>query len=141
MYVMTRGDRHRTLAGTMGAVWTGEATGRPPEKLHAAIIFAPAGELVPSALTALDRGGTLALAGIYMTPVPPLDYAAHLFYERTIRSVTANTRQDGRELLELAKTIPLQTRVEEFPLADANEALWKLKHDQVQGAAVLRVAE
>jgi alcohol dehydrogenase, propanol-preferring len=141
VYVMTRGDKHRTLAGNMGAVWTGEATSRPPEKLHAAIIFAPAGELVPSALTALDRGGTLALAGIYMTPVPPLDYATHLFYERTIRSVTANTRQDGRELLELAEAIPLQTRVEEFPLADANEALWKLKHDQVQGAAVLRVAE
>lgn len=141
VYVMTRGDKHRALASSMGAVWVGETTTPPPEKLHAAIIFAPAGGLIPSALTALDRGGTLALAGIYMTPVPSLDYTTHLFYERTIRSVTANTRQDGRELLELAKTIPLQTHIEEFPLAHANEALWKLKHDQVQGAAVLRVAE
>jgi propanol-preferring alcohol dehydrogenase len=141
VYVMTRGDRHRTLASSMGAVWAGDATAQPPAKLHAAIIFAPAGELVPSALTALDRGGTLALAGIYMTAVPPLDYATHLFYERTIRSVTANTRQDGKELLALAKTIPIQTRIEEFPLAQANEALWKLKHDQIQGAAVLRVAQ
>jgi propanol-preferring alcohol dehydrogenase len=140
VYVMTRGDKHRALASSMDAVWVGEATTPPPEKLHAAIIFAPVGELVPSALTALDRGGTLALAGIYMTSIPPLDYATHLFYERTIRSVTANTRQDGRELLELAKTIPLRTYVEEFPLAHANEALWKLKHDQVQGAAVLRIA-
>ena len=75
-----------------------------------------------------------------MTPVPMLEYTTHLFYERTIRSVTANTRQDGRELMALAKTIPLQTHIEEFPLTYANEALWKLKHDQVNGAAVLRVA-
>ena len=141
VYVATRGDKHRALASSMGAVWVGEATAQPPDKLQAAIIFAPAGELVPSALTALDRGGTLALAGIYMTPVPTLDYTTHLFYERTIRSVTANTRQDGRELLELAKTIPIQTHIEEFPLAQANGALWKLKHDQINGAAVLRVAE
>lgn len=141
VYVATRGDKHRALARSMGAIWVGEATAHPPEKLHSAIIFAPAGELVPTALTALDRGGTLALAGIYMTATPSLDYTTHLFYERTIRSVTANTRQDGRELLELAKTIPLRTHIEEFPLTQANEALWKLKHDQVQGAAVLRVAE
>jgi len=140
VYVATRGDKHRALASSLGAVWVGEATAHPPEKLQAAIIFAPAGELVPSALTALDRGGTLALAGIYMTPVPMLEYTTHLFYERTIRSVTANTRQDGRELMALAKTIPLQTHIEEFPLTYANEALWKLKHDQVNGAAVLRVA-
>lgn len=140
VYVATRGDKHRTLAKQMGAVWVGEATDQPPEKLHAAIIFAPAGELVPQALTALDRGGTLALAGIYMTDVPTMNYTTHLFYERTIRSVTANTRQDGKELLALAAQIPLHTHTEEFPLAAANEALWKLRHDQINGAAVLRVA-
>jgi propanol-preferring alcohol dehydrogenase len=139
VYVATRGDRHRQLAREMGAVWVGAATDTPPEKLHSAIIFAPAGELVPVALEALDRGGTLALAGIYMTDVPVMNYTTHLFYEHTIRSVTANTRQDGRELLQLAKDIPLHTHTEEFPLKQANEALYRLRHDQINGAAVLRV--
>ena len=141
IYVATRGDRHRALAQSMGATWVGEATDALPEKLHAAIIFAPAGELVPRALAALDRGGTLALAGVYMTPIPTLDYEAALFYERNLRSVTANTRQDGVELLQLAKEIPLRTHTEEFPLEQANAALWKLKYDQVNGAAVLRVSQ
>ena len=140
VYVATRGDRHRALAKQMGAVWVGEATDQPPEKLHSAIIFAPAGELVPQALAVLDRGGTLALAGIYMTDIPVLHYTSHLFYERTVRSVTANTRQDGRELLALAKEIPLHSHTEEYPLDAANDALWKLRHDQIKGAAVLRVA-
>lgn len=139
VYVATRGDKHRALARRMGATWAGDATDSPPEKLQAAILFAPAGELVPHALAALDRGGTLALAGIYMTPIPTLDYSASLFYERTIRSVTANTRQDGRELLSLAKDIPLHTHTEEFPLARANEALETLKNDQINGAAVLKI--
>lgn len=139
IYVATRGDRHRARAQQMGAVWVGEATDTPPEKLNSAIIFAPAGELVPAALAALDRGGTLALAGIYMTDVPTLNYTTHLFYEHNIRSVTANTRQDGKELLELAKVIPLQTHTEEFPLEKANDALYRLRHDQINGAAVLRV--
>jgi propanol-preferring alcohol dehydrogenase len=140
VYVATRGDKHRKLAKEMGAVWVGEATDMPPEKLHSAIIFAPAGELVPVALEALDRGGTLALAGIYMTDIPPLNYTTHLFYEHNLRSVTANTRQDGRELLQLAKDVPLRTHTEEFPLEKANEALWRLRHDQINGAAVLRVS-
>ncbi|MBI3249056.1 MAG: zinc-dependent alcohol dehydrogenase family protein [Deltaproteobacteria bacterium] len=140
VYVATRGDRHRHLAKEMGAVWVGETTDTPPEKLHSAIIFAPAGELVPVALAALDRGGTLALAGIYMTDVPAMNYAAHLFQERNLRSVTANTRQDGRELLQLAAEIPLLTHTEEFPLEQANEALRRLRHDQIKGAAVLRIA-
>jgi propanol-preferring alcohol dehydrogenase len=140
VYVATRGDKHRKLAKEMGAVWVGEATDTPPEKLHSAIIFAPAGELVPVALEALDRGGTLALAGIYMTDVPSMNYTTHLFYEHNIRSVTANTRQDGRELLQLAKDVPLHTHIEEFPLEKANEALWRLRHDQINGAAVLRVS-
>jgi propanol-preferring alcohol dehydrogenase len=125
----------------MGATWTGEAIDQPPEKLHAAIIFAPAGELVPHALAALDRGGTLALAGIYMTPIPRLDYTSHVFYERTLRSVTANTRQDGKELLALAEIIPLRPHTEPFLLESANEALRKLKYDQINGAAVLRIME
>lgn len=141
VYVMTRGDRHKMLARRMGATWVGEATDTPPEKFHSAIIFAPAGTLVPLALAALDRGGTLALAGIYMTAIPGMDYSSHLFYERNVRSVTANTRQDGTELLTLAKEIPLHIHTEEFPLARANEALWKLKYDQINGAAVLRIAE
>jgi len=140
VYVATRGDKHRALARSMGAAWVGDAADTPPEKLHAAIIFAPAGEIVPRALAALDRGGTLALAGVYMTPIPTLDYEATLFYERNLRSVTANTRQDGKELLDLATAIPLRTHTEEFPLEQANDALWKLKHDQINGAAVLRVS-
>jgi len=141
IYVATRGDKHRALARSMGAVWVGAASETPPEKLNSAVIFAPAGELVPRALAALDRGGTLALAGVYMTPIPTLDYEVTLFYERNLRSVTANTRQDGKELLELATAIPLRTHTEEFPLEQANAALWKLKHDQINGAAVLKVAE
>jgi propanol-preferring alcohol dehydrogenase len=118
----------------------GPADALPPEKLRSAILFAPAGELVPVALDALDKGGTLALAGIYMTPIPELDYQKSLFLERTVRSVTANTRQDGDALLQLAAEIPLQTHTEEFPLEAANEALYRLKYDQIQGAAVLQVS-
>lgn len=140
VYVATRGDKHRALAKALGATWVGDAMDTPPEKLHAAILFAPAGELVPCALRALDRGGTLALAGIYMTPIPMMDYTDCLFYERTVQSVTANTREDGRELLSLARDIPLRTHTETFALEQANEALGKLKHDQVNGAAVLHVA-
>lgn len=140
VYVATRGDKHRVLASRMGATWVGEATDTPPAKLHSAIIFAPAGELVPHALAALDRGGTLALAGIYMTAIPALDYTTHLFQERNLRSVTANTRQDGSALLRLAQEIPLHSHTEEFPLERANDALWKLQHDQINGAAVLRVS-
>lgn len=140
VYVATRGEKHRRLAREMGAVWVGEATDAPPEKLHSAIIFAPAGELIPVALAALDRGGTLALAGIYMTDTPALQYTTHLFHERNIRSVTANTRQDGRELLQLAQVLPLRTHTEEFPLERATDALRRLRHDEINGAAVLRVA-
>ena len=125
VYVATRGERHRRLASEMGATWVGEAADRPPQKLQGAIIFAPAGELVPVALEALDRGGTLALAGIYMTDIPSLNYEKQLFYEKSIRSVTANTRKDGEELLRLAKEIPIITHTELFSLSQANEALYK----------------
>src|SRR5579875_1206345 len=128
IFVSTRGDRHRALAREMGADWVGDARDLPPEKLDAAIIFAPAGEIVPVALEALDSGGTLALAGIYMSAIPALDYEQHLFHEKTVRSVTANTRQDGIELLALAAEIQIRTQTEAFGLDEANDALWKLKH-------------
>jgi len=140
VYVCTREERHQALARELGAVWAGGAEVTPPVKLRSSILFAPAGPLVLPALAALDKGGTLALAGIYMTPIPEMDYDAYLFREHTLRSVTANTRQDGRELLKLAAEIPLHTRTTEFPLEQANEALQALKHDQINGAAVLRVS-
>ena len=139
VYVVTRGQTHRALATRLGATWVGEITNPLPEKLHAAIIFAPAGSLVPPALAALDRGGTLALAGVHISQIPPLDYADALFYERTICSVTANTRQDGRDLLHLAHSIPLHTQTEAYPLAQANTALKRMKNGQLNGAAVLRI--
>jgi len=139
VFVMTREAKHRRLATVLGAEWTGAATDTPPEKLDSAVLFAPAGKLVPPALEALDRGGTLALAGIYLSEVPPLDYQRHLFYERTLCSVTANTRRDGEELLRLAAEIPLQPHTVPFDLQDANLALQQLKHDGFEGAAVLRI--
>lgn len=140
VYVCSRGERHQELARRMGAAWVGPAAEMPPARLRSAILFAPVGDLVPAALRALDKGGTLAIAGIYLTPVPSLDYREHLFQERTLRSVTANTRRDGEELLRLAAEIPLRAHTEEFPLEAANEALLRLKQDRIQGAAVLRVS-
>jgi len=139
IFVMTREARHRHLAETLGAEWVGDATAQPPEKLDSAVLFAPAGGLVPTALEALDRGGTLAIAGIYLSQIPPLDYERHLFYERTVRSVTANTRRDGEELLRIAAEIPIRPHTVPFPLVDANRALQQLKHDGFEGAAVLQV--
>ena len=139
VYVATRGEKHRQLARELGAVWVGEAADAPPVKLDSAIIFAPAGELVPAALRALERGGTVAVAGIYMTDIPVLHYERELFYEKNLRSVTANTRRDGEELLRLASEIPIRTHTELFDLEEANEALLRLKHDGIQGAGVLRV--
>ena len=141
VYVATRGDRHQALAREMGAVWVGGADAAPPVKLQGAILFAPAGELVPVALAALDRGGTLAVAGIHVSDIPPLNYQAHLFQERSLRSVTANTRADGEALLRLATEIPLHAMTEEFPLERANDALFRLRHDQIAGAAVLRLRQ
>jgi propanol-preferring alcohol dehydrogenase len=137
VYVMTRDDRHRSLARELGARWVGGTTEPPPVPLDSAVLFAPAGEIVPHALAALDRGGTLALAGIHLTDIPPLTYERHLFYERQIRSVTANTRADGAELLRLAAEIPLRPTTLAFPLADANAALRQLKSDAIRGAGVL----
>jgi len=140
VYVCTRGERHRELARQLGATWVGGPAETPPKKPRGSILFAPAGELVPVALDALDKGGTLALAGIYMTPIPSMEYDRYLFRERSLRSVTANTRADGRALLQLAAEVPLRTHTEEFPLEAANDALRRLKEDRINGAAVLRVS-
>ena len=130
---------HQQLAKQLGADWVGGATDIPPDKLHSSIIFAPAGELVPPALRALERGGTLALAGIHMSPIPSLDYDREVFGERVIRSVTANTRQDGIDLLHEAAAIPIKPHTVRFPLEEANRALQALKAGSFQGAAVLTV--
>jgi len=137
VYVSSLKPEHQALAKRLGAVWVGGAADLPPDKLHSSIIFAPAGELVPPALRALDRGGTLALAGIHMSPIPSLDYDREVFGERVIRSVTANTRQDGIDLLREAAAIPIKPHTVRFPLADANRALQALKAGAFQGAAVL----
>jgi propanol-preferring alcohol dehydrogenase len=137
VYVVTRGERHRELARKMGAVWVGEDAAEMPVKVDSAIIFAPAGELVPPALAALQKGGTLALAGIYMTPLPEMDYQRYVFYERDIHSVTCNTRQDGRELLAEAAVIPIRPHTTTYPLAEANRALQDLENDQISGTGVL----
>ena len=141
VYVVTRGRSHRRLARDMGAAWVGENAEDMPVKTDSAIIFAPAGELVPPALAALEKGGTLALAGIYMTPVPQMDYDKCLFHERDCRSVTANTRQDGRDLLAEAAEIPVQPHTTTYPLKEANRALADLKADRINGTGVLVVDE
>lgn len=138
--VFTRGGRHAELAREMGADHVGHSDEAPATPLDAAILFAPAGELVPHALAALDRGGTLAIAGIHLSEVPPLDYARHLFQERGVVSVTANTREDARALLELAEEIPIHCHTHAYPLEQANEALRDLKEDRIRGAAVLEIA-
>jgi propanol-preferring alcohol dehydrogenase len=137
VHVATRGEGHRRLAAELGAAWTGDAFDLPPGPLDAAIVFAPAGEIVPGALRALGPGGTLALAGIHMSEIPPLDYASCLFHEKTLTSVESNTRSDGEQLLHEAAAIPLRPRVTEAPLASANEVLIALRHDGVRGTAVL----
>jgi len=136
----TRDARHQKLAIELGAAWAGGTFDEPPMKLDAAIVFAPAGEIVPAALKALKKGGVLVLGGIHMTPIPSFPYDL-LYQERMIRSVANNTRQDGEDFLRVAAEIPIQTHVQIFPLADANRALNALKNDAIPGAAVLRVAE
>lgn len=137
IFVMTRGEGARELARRLGAVWVGGSTDRPPALLDSAVIFAPAGELVPAALESLERGGTLALAGIYMSDVPPLDYDRHLFRERTVRSVTANTRSDGEELLRLASRLPIAIEVTDYPFDQVGQALDDLASDRISGSAVV----
>lgn len=139
VFVFSRSQAHRQLALDMGASWAGTAAEDPPELSRAAIIFAPAGELVPRALEIVDRGGIVALAGIHMTPIPPLNYEKHLYHEKILRSVANSTRQNGQEFLELATKIPVKTTVQIFPLEEANKALLQLKRGLINGAAVLKI--
>jgi propanol-preferring alcohol dehydrogenase len=139
VYVFTRTAAHRDLAKKLGAAWVGGAEGNPPSPLDAAIIFAPAGALVREALRLLRKGGTLALAGITMSPIPELDYLL-LYHERVIRSVANSTRQDCREFLLLAAEANLKTEIRTYALDEANQALQDLKHSRIEGAAVLKIA-
>jgi len=139
VHVMTRSPDARQLALRLGAASAGDAFDVPPEPLDSAIIFAPAGEIVPAALSALDRGGTLVVAGIHLTDIPSLRYTDHLFQERQVRSVTANTRRDGEEFLAIAARIGLQVETTPYPLEQADRALEDLAADRVKGAAVLDV--
>jgi propanol-preferring alcohol dehydrogenase len=137
VYVCTRDrERHQALARELGATWVGDATDEPPVKLHASIIFAPAGELVPVALKAIRKGGTIVLGGIHMSPIPSFEYSL-VYGERVVRSVANNTREDGREFLLEAASIPVRTHTETFSLNQANEALIALKNDSIRGAGVL----
>ncbi len=138
VYAMSRDERHRKLALDMGAAWAGDSFDAPPAKLDAALIFAPAGELVLPALRALRRGGVVALGGIHMSPIPPLDYGL-LYHERVLRSVANNTRADGEDFLRVAAEIPIRTQITEYPLEEANGVLNSLKNDAIRGAAVLRI--
>ena len=137
VHVMTRAPEARELALRLGAASAGGADDPPPEPLDSAILFAPVGTLVLPALTALERGGTLAIAGIHLTDIPTLDYQKHLFEERTLCSVTANTRNDGTEFLEAAARIPVRPTTVAYDMDQADQALTDLAQDRVNGAAVL----
>ena len=137
VYVCTRDrERHQALARELGATWVGDAKDEPPVKLDASIVFAPAGELVPVALKAVRKGGTVVLGGIHMSPIPQFDYSL-IYGERVVRSVANNTRDDGREFLIEAARTPVHTHTQVFPFDHANEALIALKNDSIRGAGVL----
>jgi propanol-preferring alcohol dehydrogenase len=137
VHVLTRGEGNRKLAAELGADSVGEAEDSPPEPLDGAILFAPAGDLVPVALRALDRGGTLAVAGIWLSDIPVLDYEDSLFQERKLRSVTANTRADGETFLRLAERLGVRATTVPYPMSEAPQALADLRHGRFSGAAVL----
>ncbi len=139
VFAFSRSERHRKHAESLGAVWTGLPDVTPPSLLDRAISFAPAGDLIPKALRVLRKGGTLALAGIHMSPISEFEYAL-IYDERTVRSVANSTRQDGIEFLKIAAEIPVNTEVEVFPLEEANKALQSLKASKIRGAAVLKVS-
>jgi propanol-preferring alcohol dehydrogenase len=137
VHVLTRGEQAKQLARELGAASVGDAADMPPEPLDAAILYAPVGDLVLPALAALDRGGTLALAGIYLSDIPPLNYEKYLFQERQLRSTTSNTRADGREFLAFAGQHHLDVTVHPYPLDAADQALRDLEAGRFGGAAVL----
>jgi propanol-preferring alcohol dehydrogenase len=140
VYVFTRSESHRELALTLGAAWVGDARDDPGVLLQSSITFAPVGWIVPEALRVLDKGGTLAINAIHMSPIPQMPYDL-IYYERTLRSVANSTRQDAEELLQIAAQIPIRTEVHAFPLQEANQALQALKSSQIDGAAALHISE
>ena len=137
VHVLTRGEANQKLAAELGADSVGDAHDAPPELLDGAILFAPAGDLVPTALRALDRGGTLAVAGIWLSDIPVLSYQDTLFQERKLRSVTANTRADGETFLRLAERLGVRATTVSYPMSEAPRALADLKNGRFSGAAVL----
>jgi propanol-preferring alcohol dehydrogenase len=140
VHVLTRGEANRRLAVELGADSVGNAADQVPEPLDGAILFAPAGELVPVAMRSLDRGGTLAVAGIWLSDIPGLNYQLDLFEERQLRSVTANTRSDGEEFLQLAQRFGVRATTVSYPMSEAPQALADLAHGRFSGAAVLHNA-
>ncbi|MFC2161578.1 zinc-dependent alcohol dehydrogenase family protein [Acidobacteriota bacterium] len=139
VYVFSRSQKHRKLAESLGAVWTGISHDNPPVKMDSSINFTPSGTTVLDGLKSLEKGGTLALAGIYMTPIPEMDYSKYLYQERTLCSVANATRQDGEEFLNLAAEIPIRTITCSFKLEEANTALKLLKESKINGAALLQI--
>jgi len=140
VYVFTRTEGHQQLARAMGAAWVGRAEETPPEKLDAAVIFAPVGSLVLEALRVLRKGGTVSLADLTMSPIPQIDYDKLLYHERVIRSVANATREDAREFLRLAAEIPIRSELQSFRLEDANLALQALRQSKIRGAGVLTIS-
>ena len=140
VFVFSRSKEHRELARKLGASWTGTLNENPPVKLNSIVNFTPAGPTVLDGMRLLDKGGTQALAGIYMSSIPEMDYVKYLYHERTLRSVANATRQDGNELLEIAAEIPIKTTTQIFPLEEANKALQLLKASKIDGAAVLQIS-
>ncbi len=141
VYVFSRSPAHQEHARQLGAVWTGTSQDTPPEKLHGSINFTPSGATVLDGLRHLGKGGTHTLAGIYMSPIPKMDYTEYLYQERTLRSVANATRQDGEELLRIAAEIPIRTKTTQFPLEEANQALKLVKDSAIDGAAVLKIGD
>ena len=141
VYVFSRSPEHRRLALELGADWAGTTADEPPSKLTNAVIFAPVGSIYLDALKALDRGGTVASAGIHMSPIPEMDYDRYLYHERKMVSVANATRKDGENLLRIAAEIPIRTTVQTFPLEAANEVLKLLKAGKITGAAVLKMGD
>jgi propanol-preferring alcohol dehydrogenase len=139
VYVFSRSEEHRELARKLGAAWAGTLNEDPPHKLDSIVNFTPAGPTVLEGMRLLDKGGTQALAGIYMSPIPEMDYVRFLYNERTLRSVANATRQDGNELLKIAAEIPIKTTTQIFPLEEANQVLQLLKDSKIDGAAVLQI--
>jgi len=136
LYVMTRGEQNKELARSLGAVYAGNTADRPPVPLDSAIVFAPAGDVVPYALEALEPGGTVAVAGIYLSDVPALDYERHLFHERDLRSVTSNTRRDGEELFRLVSRLPIGAHTTTVPFDAVDRALADVAHGRAAGSLV-----